>query len=48
MNQKQKEWDYMNSAKNTTLGWAPTRGPHMSETDAAHSHLPIGPTVSLG
>jgi hypothetical protein len=38
----------MNSAKNITLGWALTRGPHMSETDAALSRLPIGPTVSLG
>jgi hypothetical protein len=47
-NQKQKEWNYMNSAKNITLEWAPTRGPHMSETDAARSRLPIGPTVSLG
>jgi hypothetical protein len=27
---------------------APTRGPQMSETDAARSRLPIGPTVSLG
>jgi hypothetical protein len=48
MNQKQKEWNYMNSAKNITLGWVPTRGPHMSEADAARSCLPIGPTVSLG
>jgi hypothetical protein len=46
-NQKQKEWNYMNSVKNITLGWVPTCGPHMSEADAARSCLPIGPTVSL-
>jgi hypothetical protein len=44
---KRVELHELSDERNVRMG-APTRGSHMSETDAARSCLPIGPTVSLG